>query len=188
MPVISSIVAAAAVAGVGLSVAGTLTNMSAAAKANAAQKQVIAGEQAAEAQRQKAMELDARRRQLETFRNVQRSRSLALTNATNQGAQQGSGLQGGYGQIAGEGGTNLLGINQGLEVGRDLFSISGQISQAKMRLADAGQQASLGSGLSSLGGSIMNSLGTFSKISSGWGGTTLNYGGINPKGNLGGLY
>jgi len=41
---------------------------------------------------------------------MQRARSLALSTATNQGAQFGTGLQGGYGQISGESGTNMLGI------------------------------------------------------------------------------
>ena len=173
-----------AAVGVGLSAAGTLTSIQAAKKQNQAQQQVIAGEQAAEAQKQKAMEIDARRRQLETFRNVQRSRSLALTNATNQGAGQGSGLQGGFGQIGGEGGTNLLGIYQGLETGRDLFGINSQISQAKIGLANASQQAALGAGLSSLGGAAINSLGTIGKLTSGWTPTkTPTY-----SGNLGGLY
>lgn len=175
-----------AAVGVGLSAAGTLTSMSAAKKQNQYQQQVIRGEQAAEAERKKAMELDARRRQLETFRNVQRSRSLALTNATNQGAGEGSGLQGGYGQIAGEGGSGLLAINQGLEVGRNVFDINQQISQSKIGLAGAGQQAAMGAGLSSLGGSIINSLGTYSKLSSGW--APSKPGGYNPAGNLGGFY
>src|SRR5580765_8302042 len=64
------------------------------------------------------MELTGRRNSMEVLRNEQKARSLALSGATNQGAAFGSGLQGGYGQISGQGGTNLLGIAQNLSLGR----------------------------------------------------------------------
>ena len=88
--------AALALAGVGagMSIFG-------AREAADAQKQITQAERQIEGQRFKAMELDARRKQLEMFRNAQRARAMALSTATSQGAQHGSALAGAYGQISG---------------------------------------------------------------------------------------
>lgn len=99
-------------------------------------KDIIAGGRNIEEQKQKAMELDARRQQLEVIRNQQRGRALALTTATSQGASRGSGLQGGYGQISGQTGVNLLGIQQNLDIGRNIFGINQGISDSRVAQAD----------------------------------------------------
>jgi hypothetical protein len=91
-------------------------------------KDIVAQQRAIEATKRQAMEVDARRQQLEIVRGQQRARSLGLTNATSQGASKGSGLQGGYGQIAGQTGVNLLGVQQGLESGRNIFNANAAIS------------------------------------------------------------
>lgn len=97
---------------------------------------VIAAQQEIEAQKAKAMEIDARRQQTEIIRNQQRGRALALTNATAQGAARGSGLQGGYGQIAGVSGFNMLGVQQNLQIGRDIYSENQNISNSRIQQAD----------------------------------------------------
>lgn len=89
-----------------------------------------------EGMREKAMNLDARRRQMEIIRNQQRYRALALTNATAQGAQFGSGIQGGYGQISGQTGVNLLGVQQNLGIGQDIFALNRQITGQKQDYAN----------------------------------------------------
>jgi len=152
--------------GVGASIAGFFGSSDTAKKQAAANKQIAADQQKIEGQKMQAMELDANRRQLEVFRNVQRARSMALTNTTAQGAGQGSGLAGGYGQIAGEGNTNLLGIKQSLETGRNIFDLNADISKQKMTLADLSADASFYSGLSSLGGSLISFSG--SKVAGGF--------------------
>ena len=96
------ITAATAGAGVGLQIYGTTQQQSAAKKQYQLQQDIAAREAQAEAVRQRAAELDAHRRQLEIVRVQNRQRALALANATAGGAQYGSGLQGGYGQIAGQ--------------------------------------------------------------------------------------
>jgi hypothetical protein len=108
--------------------------------------------------------LGARRQQMEVLRNEQRARSLALSNATNQGAQFGSGLQGGYGQIQGESGNNLLGINQNLALGAQMNTINQSISGQEMNIAKYQGQAAMwqgiggaGAGATSLGSSIVSS-------------------------------
>lgn len=115
-------------------------------------------------EKRKAMEIDARRRTLEMVRNNQKARSLAQTSATAQGSQFGSGLQGAYGGIAGQSETNVVGVNQNLEIGRNIFGFDTQISQD--RIADAGFQSQMnqGQGMSSLGGSLMNSSGKLGQM------------------------
>lgn len=110
-------------------------------------------------QRKAAMEIDARRRQLEIIRNNQRARSMAQTTATSQGAQQGSGLQGAYGGITGQSETNLLGVNQNLEIGRNIFGLDTKISADRVAAAGyQGQQAS-GQAMAQMGGAMMGASG-----------------------------
>ena len=93
-----------------------------------------------ENQRRQAMELDARRSQLEVIRNQQRGRALGLASATASGSSRGSGLQGGYGQIQGQSGVNLLGIQQCLEIGRNIFGNNAAITQNNLALGDLENQ------------------------------------------------
>lgn len=109
-------------------------------------------------------QLKGRRSSMEVLRNEQRARSLALSNSVNQGAQFGSGLSGGYGQIAGQAGTNLVGIRQGLEFGAKQYAINQSISSQEQQIAKYQGQASMwqglsgaGSGATSLGGSLVSS-------------------------------
>lgn len=99
--------------------------------------QGIVGEQKEiEATKRQAMEVDARRQQLEIIRNQQRGRALGLTTATAQGASRGSGLQGGYGQISGQTGVNLLGVQQNLQAGRNIFDSNAAITDFNSDMAD----------------------------------------------------
>jgi len=159
----------AVVAAVGLSAAGSVVSASAASKSASAQEDVAQSQQQANDLSRQAMELDAHRRQLEVIRQGQVARSMATTNATAQNAQLGSGLQGGYAEVAGMEGTNLLGINQNLTLGEENFNIQNRISQDRMTMAQAGGLAAWGQGLSGLGGSIMSGYGAMSRLSQGWG-------------------
>ncbi len=143
--------------GLGLTAAGTIMSVSAASKSAHANADIARQEQANEALRQRAMELDARRKQMEVIRNQQRNNAIALAGATNQGASLGSGLQGGYGQISGESNTNAMGIQQNLEIGRGIFGNNQQISQDRINLAGFGSEAATGVGFSSFGSSLMSS-------------------------------
>lgn len=119
------------------------------------------------------MKLNARRAQMEVLRNNQRARALALNTSTGQGAQFGSGLQGGYGQIAGMAGTNLLGINQNLTIGKTISTYNQDITNQQLALSKYQSQASTAGGISSLGsgafslGSGLVSYGTPSKYNPG---------------------
>lgn len=108
--------------------------------------------------RQQQMQLNSQRSQMETLRNQQRARSLALNNATSQGAQFGSGLSGGYGQISGQANTQLLSTNQNTQLGNQMFGLDALISQQKIALSNAGSQIALGQGISSFGKSAAGSI------------------------------
>jgi len=156
--------AVAGLTGLSLQVFGAFQGQSAAKKSAEASQQIAKLEQQVEAQRMKAMEIDARRKNLENIRNAQRAQSLATATATNQGAQAGSGLQGGIAQIKGQEGFNALGINQNLEIGRTIFGINAQISEQKQNLAAAGSDLYAAQGLSSLGGSILGNASAVGRI------------------------
>ena len=147
MPAISTIIA-----GVGLAAGavGTVTQMkgaSAAAKASEKAEKIRADQ----------MKLDADRQRREIARKMTQARSLALSNATQQGAGLGSGLQGGYGQISGEANRGAQSINQNQGMGTAMFGANAQV-------AAAGTTSATGSGLSSLGGGLVSNSGTIGKL------------------------
>lgn len=154
-------------AALAIGAAGTALSISASQKSANANEDIAQQQQNANAINQQAMETDARRKQLEVVRQSQVARSVATTNATSQNAQLGSGLQGGYGQISGEENTNLVGINQNLQFGRQRFAIDNVISSDRMSLASGQGMAGWGSGLSSLSGSIMGAYSAFNRLSYG---------------------
>lgn len=171
MAAISSIVlatAAASAAGIGLSAYGTATQVSAAKHQAEAQQQIIEQQQRQEALRQRAMELDARRRMVENLRQAQRVRAMSLATTTAQGSiGDSSALGGAYGQASGQYGTNLLGISQNLEIGRGMFASNYAESLGKIAYANAGSQMAFGAGLSSLGNMLVSSAGTIGNIAGG---------------------
>ncbi len=141
-------------AGIGLSAFGGLKQYESAQAQFGVQQKIFGLEQQAESQRKQMMELNARRQSMEVVRNQQRARSLALSNSTSQGAQFSSGLQGGYGQISGQSGTGLLGINQQLGAGEALFGINSQIMAQRQQSSALGSQAYTGGAISGLGETI----------------------------------
>jgi len=153
-----------AVAGIGLSGASAYQQSKAAEKQSEAQQQMIAEQQKQEAIRQRAMELDAQRKQTENLRQVQRARALAVSTATNQGANLGSGLQGGLAQVSGQGNWNALGIQQGLGFGQEMFASNAALSQDKIAYAQAQGDAATWAGLGSLGGTLISSASTLGNI------------------------
>src|SRR6266576_3109238 len=124
------------VVGFGLQAFGAFGAASKAREAAQINMGIAADEQQINAQKQQAMQLSARRMQLENLRNNQRLRAQATNAATNQGAQFGSGLPGGLSQIQGQSAFNMQGVNQNLEIGQNIFGITSDISQKKMQLAN----------------------------------------------------
>lgn len=159
-----------ALVGGGLMIAGMFGASDTAEKQAAEQKAINADQIKIEGQKRQAMELDAKRRELEVFRSVQRARSIALTNATLQGGQFGSGVLGGMAQATQAGHEDLKTIGQNLTIGRQISDLNNDISSHKSTLADLGADASFYQGLTSLGGTILGQTSNISKLSSGFGG------------------
>lgn len=129
-----------------------------------AQQEQVRLEQQVEAQKHQQMALEYRRNSMQLLRNQQRTRAMALQNATAQGAQQGSGLQGGYGQISGDAGNNMLGLNQNFEIGNNIFGLNAQISQQKILQSQAQSTMMTGNAISNLGGSLLKATPSLASI------------------------
>lgn len=113
--------------------------------------------QDAESNRRTQQQLETARMRRQTVRESLRARALATATAFGQGAGGGSGLQGGYGQIAGQANRGILGINQNDQIGNNIFA-------ANARAGQAASLANTGAGLSSLGGQIISNLGPISRV------------------------
>ena len=137
------------------------------AKQQAEVSSKIAGEeQKINEQKQIQQQMESRRMQLQTIRNVQRQRAMGIAAAVNQGASSGSGLQGALGQNTAEGMFNLQGLQQAGEISKNIFGINNTISGYKQELASLGGDMAEAQGLASLGGSIMKigpTVGAFGK-------------------------
>jgi len=125
-------------------------------KAAKAQEEALAEQRKAEELRRRQMELEAQRKKRDIVRTALASRSRALSTSIAQGAGVGgSGLQGAYGDIAGQTGANLVATNQNLDIGRGIFDANLATSYAYSRAASAQSTVALGQGLSSLGGALI---------------------------------
>ncbi len=104
------------------------------------QQSIIGLQQQAQAINFQAMNLVARRQQMEQFRIAQRARAQSLATATAGGAQFGTGLFGANAQTQGQTGFNVLGIQQNLELGREMFNVNAGISQQNIAQSQLGAQ------------------------------------------------
>jgi len=145
--------------------------------------------------KQQQMELEGRRMQLENMRNVQRARSQSLSTAVNQGAQFGTGLQGGMAQIADQGFFNEIGVDSALASGRKIAGYNSVISQDKIQMASLGGDMAEASGksaeaqgLTSLGGTVMKAGPIVGQFSQGFGKSSSASSGFNPFNITGSLY
>jgi hypothetical protein len=152
------------IAGIGLQAYGAFSAAGHAKEAAAISKNIAGDEQRINDQKQQQMMLESSRLQLQQFRNIQRLRSQATAAAVNQGAQFGSGLQGGIAQVSDQGTTNLLGINQNREIGSNIYNINSDISAQKMKMADVQSQMATDQAWSSLGGAMVKNAGTIGDL------------------------
>lgn len=162
------------------SLAATAYGMSeqrrAASSAADAQANIAAQERYQESVRRQAMELEARRRKIELFRNMQQARAQSLAAATNQGAGLGSGLAGAYGQMSGDYNTNALSIDQNLAQGNQIFNSNSLVSDYRMQLGSANAQSAFGSSMMGLGNSLLSNAGTINRIGQGFNFGSNSYG------------
>jgi hypothetical protein len=164
MPAITSIIA-----GIGLAAGAIGSGVQAygAIQQGEAQRKASRLSQMAESARQRGMELDSQRKQYSIIREQQTQRANAIAAATNQGAQFGSGLEGGEAQISGASNSNLLGVQENTGLGEQMFSLSQRKASADRDASAAGTMGSIGSGLSTLGRAVVNDSGTIARIG-GW--------------------
>lgn len=96
----------------------------------ATQTSVIQDQASADSIRQQAASLDAVRQQRQAVRNGIVARSQSLVAATNQGASSpgSTALKQSSASITGQTDTNILGINQNLQVGNQLYAINKDIT------------------------------------------------------------
>src|SRR5882762_9034564 len=186
MDPITGLTLATQVVGLGLSIFGGASSASDAKHAAQIQSNIAGLEGGLEDQRHTAMELAARRNSLEVLRANQRARSTAINNATNQGAQFGSGLQGGLAQVQDQGLFNLAGVNQNLEIGEAMFGINKQITGQKQQLTQVQGQQATDQGIASLGGALVKSGPMLGSIGSSIGAGASNYASLMGPGSLSG--
>lgn len=107
--------------------------------------------------RETQMRLDATRQRREQIRQMLTARSVARSNAVNQGAQYGSGILGGLYQTTGQTNRNLGDINTNEELGSQIFQLNKQVGRARTTQVT-------GAGLSSLGDSLIQNSSTIARI------------------------
>lgn len=147
MAAITAIVAAV---GVAASVAGTVMGV-------VAQNKQAGAQEKAEKLREQQMNLEAERKQRQIRREQIIARSQAVSNATAQGAGEGTGLQGAFGQISQVAGSQSVATEQNRQIGAGIF-------QANAEGARAGGMAATAQGINSLGGAIISNYGTFGRV------------------------
>jgi len=143
--------------GLAIAAVGTAVSAIGAAKTAGAEKKATQATIQAENAREQQTELDSQRATRESIREAQAARSMALSNATSEGASFSSALPGAYGQIASRAGQQQVGIGENLGLARTIFA-------ADKRYAQDEQQVSLGKGLFQLGGSVASVGGMAGKI------------------------
>lgn len=153
------------VVGLGFEAYGLYKGNQAAKEGNQAQLGMVQSEMQQDALRRQMMEVNARRQSMQDLRNAQRARSLALTNATRGGGQLGSGLQGGYGQIAGESNVNQLGISQNLQAGEQMFDLKNQENTYKMNYANSQMHSQEAAAWGALGKDMIGAMGPVGRLS-----------------------
>jgi hypothetical protein len=121
--------------------------------------QMISGKasRAAEASRKQQMNLEADRSRRQTIREAIVARSTALANATQQGAQESSGLEGGIAQVTGQMNQNILAVNQNQQIGNRIFD-------ANMEYSRGQSLSNLGGSLQGLSGQITNNMPALTRI------------------------
>lgn len=153
--------------GLGLGIFGAYQKHHGASQQTSIQTGMIQTQMQEDALRRQMMEMSGRRQSLENARVVQQKMALSLQNATNQGAQFGSGYAGGKAQVQDEGNWNQLGIDMNLMAGRQMFDLKSLLAQQQIAYAQAGGTINTGAGMQALGSGILQSLPALRNLSGG---------------------
>lgn len=172
----------ASIIGMGLSAVGSFMGTQASSAASGIHQKIAGLEEDVNQQHRKAMEIDARRRQMDIIRTNQQKQALGMAAATNQGAQFGSGVAGGQAGIAGQSETNLVGVNQSLDIGRSIFGIDSQINEQRKQLASVETSSATASGVSALGSDLFKAAGPLQNLFGGSRSDSAAWSGMNLTG------
>lgn len=155
--------------GFGLQIAGGLGQASSAKEIARVSNDKAQHEMQINTMKQQQIRLEAQRMQMQDTRNMQRSRAMALNAATSQGAQYGSGLQGGLAEVTNQGLFNIQGVRQALQTSEAVYGQNQFITQDNAKIASLQGDASTSQGISSVGGSIMKSAPGLGQLLKGFG-------------------
>lgn len=147
MPAVTSIIAAV---GVAVAAGGAYMQYE-------GQKDAASAQRAQNALNERRTNLEANRKKRELYRQTMITRAQSLATSTNQGAGGSSAQGGATGDIFNAGQYNVAGVNQGQDFSRQNVGLNNAIGSA-------GTMASMGSGMSSLGGSIINNAQVISRV------------------------
>lgn len=169
--------------GLGMQIFGSVGASSAAHRQAEISQDVAKQEQGINDAKQQQMELEGKRANIETSRNVQRARAMGIAASVNQGASTGSGLQGGLAQSTDEGLFHMQGVNDALSFGRQINVFNQNISNDKQQMASAQADAATSQGIASLGGAVMKAGPIIGQVSQGFGNIGNKFfGGGSPSG------
>lgn len=147
----------------GLETAALLTAIGTATAVGGTAYSVYNGQRAAAASkeaenlRQKQLNLDSAMKRREMIRKIQLSESTAVARATSSGTQDSSSFGGSIGSIQSRGGEDLNYNKESTDIGNNLFAANRDVTTFQS-LSQAG------SGVSSLGTSLLQSTGTLTRI------------------------
>lgn len=126
--------------------------------------------------KQQQVRLEASRTQMQNIRNMQQSRAMASASATAQGAQFGSGIQGGLANVTSQGLFNMVGVNSALQTSEGIYGHNQKITQDNSQIASLGGQSATDAGYASIGGALMKAAPGLGSIFGG--GNSSGYGGL----------
>jgi hypothetical protein len=141
--------------GFGLSIFGGLGQSKVAGEIADVSRDKAAHEQQINDIKQQQTVLESQRMQIQNVRNIQRQRALATASATSQGAQFGSGFQGGLADVTNQGLFNMQGVNQALQTSFQIYDQNKYITSDNAHIASLQGQSATDQGISSLGGAAI---------------------------------
>jgi hypothetical protein len=99
-------------------------------------------------------QLNFNRSQLQNLRNAQQGRSVALANASGSGAQFGSALGGGLGNISGEAGTTAVSLSQNEQNAQQEYNINQSIGSQEQQISKYQGDAAMWAGIGKIAGGL----------------------------------
>lgn len=159
--------------GLGMQIFGGMGQSQNAAQAASISQDEARQEQSINNVKQQQMEVEGRRANIETARNTQRARAMGINSAVQQGANLGSGLQGGLASATDQGAFHMQGVNDALSFGRQINVFNQNISNDKQQMASVQSSSATNQGISSLGGAVLKAGPIIGQISQGFGGGSV---------------